>query len=1118
MPVDTASGAVAARRAKLAGRDRRLGLLYDEAVRIRQPDGLIQAMMLGHMVREIVDGLVQIEGVGLALGGAVERLDEMENALTRLAELAKAPGPADAAERLRQVAADLEALRQRRRPRAPSLAEQLADVARRLGLPPESPARPVANLGQEARELANGAAHFGKDVDPAQQQATEALMNLELFLDAVDSDFTPRFARLEDYLRLAESGTALTPADATRLAAFIVDEDAYRQFFLGLQQPAWLPVLRERGLLERRAPVEQTEAGQRVSRAWWPGEFLVKVAATAPAAAIDAYLSEAPHSDTDQIASVGRRIGQNVPAEHYSAALHRRILKDLEAVRSDASDWSGGAHEATDLVEHLNAVGLHGQAAAIVALLAKPELEVTDPDSPWRTRRTRAGIGYWPLSNLGKKAVAGMGASQSLALFTVLSKTIYNHLQLTYSDDAPRDHTYIHRKTWTDDDRGYEEPIHILLRVLYRECIRLTASGVPLRSLLDRLWETNWSAFRRLVMQLLGDHPREHLERSFELLLDPEQFRDSTVLPEYARLANLVAPLLRPEQVTAYCEFVAGEISAEGVEAYLNERGGKAPVTPEIVAGRVAALRAHRLAPLQEVLHGPWKETYEQAVAAYGAPRSVNGDVEFGRGGIALPTDLDALTPAQIIDRLRANRNRLDDTDDVTSDLYLGLRDAVRKRPDDLGAPAVAAAVPTAWVGIYFAGVREAVMQGWAPTHAMAAIAAIRDTHAVLDEAGLYSLAWAIREIAKSPTTTPEEMRTCITILEQVGQGAEDPPCQNMWEAADEVINRARTSALITLIDILARAHRDQPLHPESGEAAGQAMQGVVESWPADSPALACVLGQRFNLLSWLMPDWAAAHGHRLFDALSEPVRRTAWIAYVTWDQPWSTTVPRLDALYRDAIERFDADFQDDQRRGSTLYADGLGRQLAVIWYWGRGSPALRAAIRAAPSELAGNLLHELSNVLASTPPNEHVDLVGRSADLLDHYAQRARSGGLTVGNVYPWFRAAQVGHFDARRRLNWFRVGLEAERGVHLDGEALEAILRDAREAPEEGAAALVATLDNMPFYTLRDQARELIDGLMWFAANGSPESKRDLAAACDRMVRKGLLQYREPYLALRA
>jgi hypothetical protein len=323
---------VRARAVRLAKLDKRLAPLYVRAVKHRDAATPADAMHCAHLVREIMDGCLTAVGQVPVNDQVLPRLKKMQGSVdTIIAEMEAGPTLTGDDVRTRLLSS-LKALRTPSE-RVVEMPEMMKVVVREMGLADPSRQEAVAQIAAAARKQANPNLHLGeknRDEPARRRGAQQCLATLELFLDAVDSAFTPKLTAMKAFQDRANAGEAFSKDDCKQLAALLASDDAIRHFFLGLKRVECLPGLRGARLIAPRAPTVSTNTGESLDPRWWAGEYLLNMATDHPKEVVDAVLDQAGESISQSVSSVIRRLAIKLPPAEYRR-LHDRVLRDLGA-------------------------------------------------------------------------------------------------------------------------------------------------------------------------------------------------------------------------------------------------------------------------------------------------------------------------------------------------------------------------------------------------------------------------------------------------------------------------------------------------------------------------------------------------------------------------------------------------------------------------------------------------------------------------------------------------------------------------------------------------------------------------------------------------------------------
>jgi hypothetical protein len=904
---------------------------------------------------------------------------------------------------------------------------------------------------------------------------------LSIVLERFERTYAVIFRELDRLRNLA----CPTGADADTLVIRLPNNLVARQcFFEGLENPAWLPLLRERGVFrDPPAPIVDEEKGT-IGYGWWPASrFLTRMAAV-PRESVQAEVASifADLPATQNVRVLGDMLsGASVLPVKRARPLLERLM-----------EWVGQQ-------QHLLFLDVAGLGALASRFLAENECEVGTRAlhtllrlSPTGDTDARSRLQPWDYRELVRAAqpglAAALGEEGAVGFFLdVLEEG------LSRPPDEATDGVSDHSEWWlpvieTDDpDRDDLRPL-LVHAVLENVRHLLERDPSTLDRVVDGLVSRRLGRFlhARIALHVLRTSPVPEPKRIGRMLSEPRLVGELEVRREYCLLLRERFGVLAKESQQKIVEVLVQAPHVDRVLAAAASRGE--PLSPE----DALEFRETTVRDLLGVIHGHLDETtrrlYEGLVARRGpaadpaAPLftvSSNGFV-----GSKSPTTAEELKGLSIR-KLRAFLDSwvppVDPFQDASPEgLARELSGLVAADPERFARELdlLRCAEPTYVRGI-LQGFGSALKDGktfqWSPVLGLCDWVLDQPRGEVKGDSWGRDEGWswsrgAINDLFEEGLKDiagrlPWSLRMeAWRVLERL---THDPSPADADGDLMTAINSIRGRALERVIEYAVWV-KGQTIRPGEREVGFEVMPEVRSVLDAHldpivdpSPAIRTLYGTNLGRLYWLDKQWLAGAIDRLFpsDASLVRLRRAAWGSYLKAPRVHAVLFALLERTYREEVALLGQAAPDDPT-GSLL-----GQHLVILYWNGRLSLEpdsllvlfFRAPdkIRAHAIDFAGRIVRDHKDKLPPGLTERYQRLwEWRLEELGKHGAANARD---ELAAFITWFAAGVLDPTWAADRLI---ATATLRRGLPASYTLLKALETVVATIPEEVLRLLKAVV----------------------------------------------------------
>jgi hypothetical protein len=862
---------------------------------------------------------------------------------------------------------------------------------------------------------------------PVDDAFIEFVNGVEELLDRLLRRFKARyvsvFTRMDVLL-----GEAPSAARVVQLRNNFPQNLASLSYFFGRAQAAWLVPLARGGYFSSPPePVPHPENGTAEMPFWAESNFLARVAADAPAEAVDAALA-IPPTDNMRVNSDIVEVSLRVPADQ-SARMVPRIVEVITSRFGVLVPARVGV-----LCRHL-ADGGHADEAM---QLARPLLA----NVPSLT--TSRGGDTWSYAEILRNDLPALVSSVGLPGLALVAEILDQAITAQTPgqlNERRQDLSVTWRPGLDGQPPGTDtDPVTALVSAVRDAAAQLVDDGrEDIGDVVAALEAHDWPVFRRLALHLLDSHSTDADSLIEAHLTDQATIRDFNLDREFLALArHHCSSISRPGQQALLALIDRGP--EVGYWSRQHEKATGQPPSEAMTRDRVSRWQRDRLAAVEAILTPEWQARYRSLTLEYGpapdltasAPPAVR-DISFASPVTA--GELAASSIGDLVDLLRTWEPTGNPLGPSRFSLASSLGDAIHQDAARRSTEADAfIGLPAVYVSAVISALRRAVRDGaildwdsvlrlsaWVDGQAIDALtgtadpdgAEWRDTrlHILrLLEAGFLQgdgempgtareRAWAIIESAATdPDPFPEVEASAY----------EDGRSPN-----ELAINHIRPQALATAVAFALWARRQDA----DADLARfwQLLDSHLDPQHEPSHAVRWVYGGSFAQLVYLDHQRTAELATAIFpkDPSERPLWESAWDAYLTYAPIISNVCAILADQYQMATDLLE---QEASGQRTEARAFGLGRHLLTRYWYGEltldsHDQLLRRYYQNGPTSVRIHLMHFLGRSLSSEDALK-APVQDRLRELWESRVQAVRNGA-DAGELAAfgeWFGAGKLG------------------------------------------------------------------------------------------------------------
>ena len=456
---------------------------------------------------------------------------------------------------------------------------------------------------------------------------------LEAFERIILDLFAPITAQEQQKMRSILEQSDRTDEDIELMFTLIEKKGAnYTFFFDQASNPAWIPLLKEKGYFGDPPKTEQIDGEQRNAPYWWPLLYLLRVSHSAPEAVVGIVL-ELPEVDNPMINVQILDIARQLPGIQ-STKLKERLL---HAGRGKMSFLSYGY---LNLLVHWISQEETCSALQLASMLVRfesdPQLEYNPVPrlQDWQYRRMFENA-ILPLTEKNPDAVARMliDATEEMIELRRSEKS----LSVENREDLSEAWC---RKLDEIDDR-YEEDSNALIQGLTVACERVFERDPGSIANLDELLRGHrWKLFKRLRQHLYSKYPNEQTKPWIqELLVQRTDYQYATHGYEFQLMVKNACECFGEdllgieERRRIFDSILSGPLQEDGLVQW-----GES-ITDERLEWRRRCFHERQLRPFTTVLFEEYTDYYEELHDDDNIRISDEDYFPFGhmKGGMVLP-------------------------------------------------------------------------------------------------------------------------------------------------------------------------------------------------------------------------------------------------------------------------------------------------------------------------------------------------------------------------------------------------------------------------------------------------------------------------------------------------
>ena len=749
----------------------------------------------------------------------------------------------------------------------------------------------------------------------------------------------------------------------------------FAAYFLSrLNNPKWIPALKENGLLANPLPAVFVEGGGTLYPHWPPSKYLARMASVAPQEVADLFAK----METDNASIIGDMLDAALAMPTADSA---RLVPPICHAATEGNLW---VHfkDASDLCVRLAQGGEFDAAVKLAETLFAPK-----PEDERKGPRQRDQ--YWYKDGLRKiiPVLAGPRARGLLPkLCEWLDAAVRGRMRKHGDQEVETDYSYIWRPAVEEHEQNQSHDFAGVMtgfvRAGFEQAIR--SASISLDEALQVIGRYPFLIFKRIRIHLIGEFADQNLRLARQVMLDRKLFDDYEYKHEYARLVGNRFSMLEPAEQTEWLRWVCDGPRGEEGEA-LDE-----PDDHDLSQHRRDYWRFERLHWVREHLAGEDKRFYQGMFEKCGEPDMADLSIREGpaRWGSDSPMTVDELTRStfkeavNVVSSWKPQGSRFDGpTLDGLASTF-GQYVATDPEQFSLGARALINR-PALFVRKFISQMADAVKAGqqidlatvlelcnWVVSRPYEERTTPLQEHEVLvDE----NWQWTREDISRFllnvckakngeiPRYPMKEYRWSIwTLIQNL---AHDPTESNIVHDASQDdprthdylglgINSPRGRAVETALEYarwvanhIKKADSKEEAVPD-GFAAMPEVQRMLEWQIApdnESREVMAVIGAFTALIYWIDNQWLANNAHHLFNLRA--IERTpaaghgwaAWNAFLVWVRPHIEYYQILKVQFAYGVEQAAKVKPSERIREQPMYH--LGEHLMLLY--GRGNLGL---------------------------------------------------------------------------------------------------------------------------------------------------------------------------------
>ena len=912
----------------------------------------------------------------------------------------------------------------------------------------------------------------------------------------------------------------------------------YVHFFRKLDDPDWIPQLRDRGFFSK-PPAPETK-GTSVSYGYWPeSEFLVRVVEKAPnlVAKVAADIPDTPniliHENLAQIAaklppgSAGDLIKNEARwMDRFQGRLdfgYPEAITDLILVLVEQGDWDNARR------------------------LIRSILRTRHDDSSY-FGDTIAKVDGWTYGDICEKVFPV--AADSIGIDAISEAVRLLHYILKEQGlEPPHDISGSWKTDISIDAREGASDVRTYLADTIRDSALVLIEGDSgrLEEVVDLLMKQEWNIFWRIALFVLADREEQDQVLAKKMALEENILRDPDLWHEYSALIRSVFGSFTVEQQDQWKELV--DQGPDWPSADPSERQEQG-VDEEEYARYLGHWRRDHLAILGVELPDRWKGSLTELEERWGAAQVPQlrepTSTWVGPTSPLSVDDLDQMSGPEIVDFLESWRPSGQVTAPTPDGLGRMLETRIEKSPETFDPPLdkTLNLGPT-YVAAILGGLEKAVKSGkdidWGLAIGLCSVAVSslsEESEPAPDESEVDPTWWRwCRRCAASflseafgRDAVPEDKRPeAWSAIKALSWDADPSPEHEEECGGDNMdpltlsLNTVRGEAMHAMVQyaqsVKYRSAIPAEFSFEDEPDLREELEGHLDPDREPSTTIRGVFGSRLGNLYLMDSNWTISQKEKLFPEDNDRLRLATWNTYLVWGKPFATMLPFLESEYDRAIQEL-PDLEDNEVRPGREPSLTLAEHIAIHTWHGDidsddNESLVAKFLKAAPVPEMTHFIEFIGRSLEQQD-NDAVDKVWveRMMRLWQRIEEtiESRSNDADVTALAPFGLWYVSGIFPNRWSddvlLRLFGAGVEIEPKVQVVGTI--------QQRAETDVASAVALLDGyvrVPGSRLRGMwvTQEIQDVLRRGLSADEPTTRDTATRTVEFLVANGLTQYRD-------
>lgn len=413
----------------------------------------------------------------------------------------------------------------------------------------------------------------------------------------------------------------------------------YEYFFERLSSPEWIAPLKENGLFHNPPPMEVDDRGVR-AMVWAPSQYLARVASKAPAEVLDVMLGI--ETDNERTLADFAQAAASMPAP----LARRWAERQLALLAEETRFYFVLPRNLAELIKTL-ATGSEVDAAfTLTEELFRLLPNDTGSDGSWSVERVTARFSEYEYVELLARLAPTLVEAAPERTIALLVDLLRNAIDLAFPDvtSTGEDNSHVWRPTLATDQSDHRELLQGLATVLRDTAVSVHQQGLLTdRTLLELLDVGETRIFRRVAFLALSATPVAAAEALTPLLVDRDQFFESSPSPEYRTLLGAGFSSLSSDGQQRLLDWITEGPNLDKYVAFRVQKGGQPPEIDE-QEQYIAHWKIRRLRLIGGALPEDARRDFEDLIERYGDAEFVTGyEITGGWIGTQSPATLEEL-------------------------------------------------------------------------------------------------------------------------------------------------------------------------------------------------------------------------------------------------------------------------------------------------------------------------------------------------------------------------------------------------------------------------------------------------------------------------------------------